>query len=147
MKARRTKAREAALQVLYRVDLADGNAIESLEAVASELKLSSEVTEYAEAVITGVTKNLADIDSAITEFSSNWTIERMAVVDRNVLRIAAFELLFRSDIPFKVVIDEAVELAKRFGSEDSGAFINGVLDPLATDRLSKPSGRSLRNPA
>lgn len=147
MKARRTKAREAALQVLYRVDLADGSAIESLEAVASELKLSAEVIAYAEAVITGVTENLADIDSAITEFSSNWAIERMPVVDRNVLRIAVFELLFRSDIPFKVVIDEAVELAKRFGSEDSGAFINGVLDPLASDRLSKASGRPLRNPA
>ena len=93
-----------------------------------ELAEGTEAKRYCDALVNGVIENRAAIDSLIEANSDNWTIERMPVVDRNVLRVAVYELVFRDDIPFKVAIDEAVELAKRYGADESGAFVNGVLD-------------------
>ncbi len=81
----------------------------------------------------GVRSSLEDLDQRITRASTNWRLERMARVDRNLLRLGAWELLHRVDVPRAVVLDEAVELAKRFGTEESGAFVNGVLDRVADD--------------
>jgi N utilization substance protein B len=89
--------------------------------------------EYADKALRGVAKELATIDDTIRKASTNWRIERMARVDRNVLRLGAWELLRSVDVPRAVILDEAVELAKRFGSEDSSAFVNGVLDRVASD--------------
>ena len=93
--------------------------------------------EYADALVNGVTRERQRLDEAISKASQHWRLERMTRVDRNVLRIGTWELLFRTDVPAPVILDEAVELAKRFGTEDSGAFVNGVLN-----RVSQDAGRS-----
>jgi len=90
-----------------------------------------ESREHAEACVRGVAERLVEIDALVRRASINWRLERMTKVDRNILRLGAWELSQRKDIPRPVVLDEAVELAKRFGSEDSGAFVNGVLDKVA----------------
>lgn len=89
--------------------------------------------EYAEAAVRGAGSELEEVDRVVRAASTNWRLERMSRVDRNILRLGAWELLRRADVPRAVVLDEAVELAKRFGSEDSSAFVNGVLDRIAND--------------
>ncbi len=89
--------------------------------------------EYAETLVAGVSGERSDVDMRIARASQHWRLERMTRVDRNVLRIGTWELLHRTDVPAAVVLDEAVELAKRFGTEDSGAFVNGVLSRVAED--------------
>jgi N utilization substance protein B len=89
--------------------------------------------DYADRLLRGVAGELAEVDAAIRKASTNWRLERMARVDRNVLRLGAWELRCGTDVPRAVILDESVELAKRFGSEDSGAFVNGVLDRIASD--------------
>ncbi len=127
----RTKARQTALQALYQIDIVDGDVDEALASFMEGLKIGPEAKSYSEAIVKGVLSNTPMIDGLIEEYSENWTVARMVVVDRNILRIAAYELLYCPDVPYKVVIDEAVELAKKYGSEDSGAFINGILDQMA----------------
>jgi len=125
MKIRR-KARETALQILYKMDIA-GTASDcgaDMEALAP----GTEGRRYCESLVSGVQAEIDSIDAAIEEHSENWKVDRMAVVDRNILRVAVYELRSRPDVPYKVIIDEAVELAKRYGSEDSGPFINGIID-------------------
>ncbi len=124
----RSKAREAALRVLYNVDLSEGNAEESFSEVAKEFALSSDAIEYSKSLIEGVLDATEELDSAIEGTTSKWKVSRMAVIDRNILRIGTLEILHMEDIPFKVSIDEAVELAKKYGSNDSPAFVNGLLD-------------------
>jgi N utilization substance protein B len=89
---------------------------------------------YADDLVRSVSEHRERLDEAITSAASNWRLERMAPVDRNVLRLASYELLHRHDVPFEVIIDEAVELAKRYGADQSFAFVNGVLDKLASAR-------------
>ena len=93
-----------------------------------------EVRSFATQLVSGVAENLAEIDDLITEYSEHWEIHRMSIVDRSILRSAICELLYRDDIPPKVVINEALELANTFSSQDSGKFINGILDKLMTHR-------------
>lgn len=129
----RRRARERALQALYRLDLAGGTSGEALSDVIGLIEggSSDEIKAFADRIINGVADNLEAIDEVIQGSSLNWRLARMAVVDRNVLRLAAFELLYCEDIPRKVTLNEAIEVGKRYGSEDSGAFINGVLDRIA----------------
>lgn len=144
MKARR-KARELAVRILYKADVSDAwksplnggsldAAFEDEQAGAAKKKTrvrsADTAKEYAEALISGVAGKRSEIDSAIESCSDNWTLDRMPVVDRNILRVAVYELLYADDIPYRVVIDEAVELAKSYGSEQSGAFVNAVLDKI-----------------
>ena len=130
----RSKAREAALQALYQSELAGSNDAGVPEKVES---LAGEARKYYDELTAGVRAKSPDLDALIEKHSEHWTLTRMTVVDRSILRIAAFELCHLAEVPFKVIIDEAVELAKRYGSDDSGAFINGVLDKLA--REARPS--------
>jgi len=88
---------------------------------------------YADAVVRGVADNLEAIDKRVSAASQNWRLERMSRVDRNLLRLGTWELLFRADVPRAVILDEAVELAKSFGTDESSAFVNGVLDRIAND--------------
>lgn len=123
----RRKARETALQALYKIDISEGSAAEEgLE--LEELAPGTESRRYCETLVHGVSAHLEEIDSIIEKHSENWTVSRMSVVDRNILRIATYELLYGRDVPYKVVIDEAVELAKKFGTDESGPFINGIID-------------------
>jgi len=129
----RSRARERALQALYQVDLAGADPLEALATSwkSDEDPPDAELLEFSEALVKGVCEHLKDIDERIEATSHHWRIERMAKVDRNVLRLAVFELFWHRDTPRKVVLNEGVELAKKFGSEESGAFINGILDKIA----------------
>jgi transcription antitermination protein NusB len=136
---KRTKARERAVQALYQIDVAATDLDEALSRFWKSFEpVEREVMQVAEELVRGVARHRRELDAAIEAVSQNWRLDRMARVDRNVLRLAAFELLHRGDVPVKVVINEAIELGKKFGSESSGAFINGVLDRVAG---SLPAGR------
>jgi N utilization substance protein B len=129
----RTTAREAALQMLYAVEVSGGDLERAISDFWRELPGDAEGRPYADEVVRGVAGERARLDALIAAASANWRLERMARVDRNVLRIGAWELASRQDVPRAVALDEAVELAKRFGTEESGAFVNGVLDRIADD--------------
>lgn len=104
----------------------------SFDTVCKSFLPPREIRPFARDLVLGVWRYREDLDKLIGKASKNWRIERMSRVDRNILRIAVFEVLYMGDIPPKVSIDEAVELGKRFGTEDSGAFVNGVLDCIYT---------------
>jgi N utilization substance protein B len=130
--SKRTRARERAVQALYQIDVAATDLDEALSRFWKSFEpVEREVMELAEALVRGVATHRRAIDDAIEAVSSNWRLDRMARVDRNVLRLAVHELLHRPDVPVKVVINEAIELGKKFGSESTGAFVNGVLDRVA----------------
>lgn len=133
---KRTYARELSLQILYQVDITG----ETVEAVLSrfwqnrEEPCQEQVKNFTEGLVKGVTQNLAMIDERISEYATNWQLKRMAVVDRNILRLSCYELLLREDIPPKVSINEAVELAKKYSGPESGKFVNGILDRIKTEK-------------
>ena len=131
---KRTKSRGYALQILYQIDMTGDPVNDVIGRFWEELECDSEVREFAIQLVRGTRENLTDIDALITEYSEHWKIDRMPAIDRNILRSAIYELLYRSDIPRKVVINEAVETANRFSTPDSGKFINGILDKLMTRR-------------
>ncbi|MDA0838539.1 MAG: transcription antitermination factor NusB [Planctomycetota bacterium] len=127
---KRTRARELALQALYQIDLRkDLTEIEIDEFLEKE---SDDVgmLNFARELVQGCLAKLGEIDAAIKEVAENWDIHRMAVLDRNILRLAVYELKYLDDVPPKVTINEAVELGKRFSTASSGAFINGILDRI-----------------
>lgn len=130
--AKRTKARERAVQALYQIDVAATDLDEALSRFWRSFEpVEREVMDLAEALVRGVAEHRRIIDGAIEAVSTHWRLDRMARVDRNVLRLAVHEMLHRPEVPVKVVINEAIELGKKYGSESSGAFINGVLDKIA----------------
>lgn len=131
----RRKARESALQVLYQDEfhtepgrlVAERHFWDDTETAAQK----REIRSFASFLIEGVRSHRVEIDDLIRAVAKNWKIERMSRVDRNILRLATFELLFARDIPPKVSLNEAIEIAKLYGAEDSGAFINGILDKIS----------------
>ena len=129
----RSSGREAALQMLFALEAGGGSAERVIASFWRETPGDPEGRDYADRAVLGVASELEHVDEAIRKASTNWRIERMARVDRNVLRLGAWELQQSADVPRAVILDEAVELAKRFGSEESGAFVNGVLDRIASD--------------
>ena len=148
--SKRRLGREMALQMLYQREmggvttpqvLLNYNPVDLLEALRDDpeevlVRLSGQPEQmreallYARRLVEGATAHLEELDGMIREQAENWRLERMSAVDRNVLRLAVYELLYESDVPKLVVLDEAIELAKRFGSEQSGRFVNGLLDGL-----------------
>lgn len=144
----RRKARESALQALYQCDaLGDWSSasidlyFSTYHAEDSEGKDDPDAVTFCRSVIEGVIKNIEAIDTQISSASTHWSVTRMSRVDRNILRLAAFEIAYLSDIPVKVTINEAIEIAKRFSSDDSPMFINGVLDNVA--RVHYPTGKNV----
>ena len=135
----RTRAREIGLQLLYQHDVCrklDGSLQPSEDELRPAIADASDdplVREYAEILITGVLDELEDLDERISASTENWKLGRLASVDRCILRIAAFELLHCEEVPPKVAIDEAINLAKKFSTQGSGAFVNGVLDRIYGD--------------
>ncbi len=133
MGARRT-ARERALQALYHLELSPASPAEALEAAGSAEAeaaiLDPDGRQFALELIAGVRGAMIELDALIQQHSHHWRIDRMSRIDRNVLRLGVFELKFRPEIPLKVTINEAVELGKRFGTEESSAFVNGLLDKI-----------------
>jgi transcription antitermination protein NusB len=131
MAGERRKAREAALQALYEIDLT-GHPIETVMAkIFEDIQVSQETASFARELVDGVAVNRDKIDANIKQFASAWPLDQMSVVDRNILRLAIYELLLDNKVPVKVAINEAVELAKSFGSDSSPRFINGVLSSVS----------------
>ena len=126
----RRVAREQALQALFYMDMHRDPVDDPVEKFCSCFSQDQPTEPFFHRLVDGVRENQSTIDGVIEQFSSNWKLSRMSCVDRNVLRIAVFELLFCSDIPHKVSINEAIDVGKRFGTEESGAFINGILDSI-----------------
>ncbi len=137
----RRRARELALQFLYQAEATPGEDVgRSLEVFRASF-CGAEKDEFFERIGAGVLQELPKIDKLIERFSRNWKLSRMSRVDRNILRLAVYEMAFCPDVPPKVAIDEAVELGKKFGTADSGAFINGVLDAVRAHLAErKPAG-------
>lgn len=134
----RRQSREVAMQALYACDfLGDWNA-ERAGLCFDHFEISKAVRPYAEEIALGVILNLPKVDSRITCASENWSISRMSRVDRAILRAGTYELLYLREVPQNVVIDEAIEIAKRYGADESPNFINGVLDKLAQLVRSEP---------
>ena len=127
---KRTRARELCLQYLYQVDLLGEGILDALDDFLREEEKDRDTRTYAREMILVTCKQRDNIDAEIKAVAQNWEIHRMAVIDRNVLRLATYELLYRDDIPPKVAINEAIELGKRFSTSNSGSFINGILDKI-----------------
>jgi N utilization substance protein B len=141
MGARRT-GRELALQALYQLEMTPGTVEDALTAAWTAYteeggKPDPEAQRFARELVEGVRQNLSSIDALIQEHSHNWRLDRMGRIDRNVLRLGIFELKYRPDIPRRVTLNEMVELGKAFGTEESSAFVNGLLDRVAVS-LAKP---------
>lgn len=126
----RSKAREAALCLLYQIEITKVDFDQALKSYLGNNPQKQEVVSFLSLLLNGIMKNWETIDAVVKKHTKNWDIKRMAVIDRNILRMACFELLFLGDIPPKVSINEAIELAKRFGDIDSPRFVNGVLDKI-----------------
>lgn len=131
MTSSRHKAREVAIQALYEIDTTGHKADEVVSHLLTERVLDEERTAFARELIDGVMANKADIDAKITSFAKVWPLPQMSAIDRSILRLAIFEVLLDNRVPVKVAINEAVELAKTFGSASSPKFINGVLGSVS----------------
>lgn len=118
-----------------------GDPAECFDRVCQSFDAAKEVRAYSREVVLGVCEKKADLDRLMRRSSKNWRVERMSRVDRNILRLAIYEVLYRKDVPPKVSIDEAVELGKRYGTEESGAFINGILDHIYNELKTEEIGR------
>ncbi len=123
----RRQARERALELLYEAEAKDAEPVEIIDG------LPVAPHGYTVALVTGVAQSRPELDEVIARYARGWTLERMPAVDRNLLRLACFELAHRPDVPTAVVIDEAVELAKQFSTEESGRFVNGMLSRIAAE--------------
>jgi transcription antitermination factor NusB len=140
----RTRARELALQFLYQIDLRGRDLAGEAEDFLREEEKDRGVRAFAMQLIAGTLEHEAELNRAIQSVAQNWDIARMAVVDRNVLRMAAYELLHCKDIPPKVAINEAIEIGKRYSTQNSGAFINGILDKIKS-RFAEGAGASSKS--
>jgi len=132
----RRRAREIALQMLYQMEVNPVDPCEALELLWRNLAASQSTKEFVNRIVAGVHGKRAEIDKLIKKHSEHWRLDRMDLVDKSILRMGVFEILFCDDIPVKVAMNEAVDLGKKFGAEESGAFINGILD-----KISKTEGK------
>jgi N utilization substance protein B len=121
---KRREAREKALFYLYQSDLLK---IDVAELIQNDLKYKKEIDQFTSKLINGVKNNLDLLNEIINKYSTNWQMDRMSILDRNMLRIALYELIYEQEIPLKVTINEAIEISKKYGDEESGKFINGIL--------------------
>jgi N utilization substance protein B len=126
----RSRCREWALQFLYQAEFFGERRSEALERFWRHFQAKGAPPAYLQELVEGVASHLDELDAFIARYSEHWRLERMTLVDRNLLRLAIYELLYQLHIPPKVVINEAVEMAKRYGSEASGGFVNGILDQV-----------------
>lgn len=132
----RRQSRELALQLLFQLEFdKDFQLKPTLSRFVTNFDIAKDTVDYSEPLLSGIITNMQEIDAVIQAASPHWKVPRMGTVDRNVIRIAVYELMFKTDeIPPKVAINEAIELGKKFGNTDSASFINGVLDQIARSR-------------
>ena len=132
----RRKSRELALQALYQEELSGRNGLLDFEEFCIHFQANKKAIPYAKKLLDGVQEKKEEINQLISRYAENWRLERMSVIDRNILRLAVFELHYQDDVPTSVAINEAVEIAKRYSTDDSGPFINGILDGMAKEEIS-----------
>ena len=130
---KRRRAREEALKIIYQYDLSREDIEEILQSYWSHNSLSGDIVSFADEIVKGTVEHMKEIDQTIEKHAENWSLERIGMVEKAVLRIAIYELIYRDDIPPKVSINEAIEIERKFGSEDSTSFINGILDKVKRD--------------
>ena len=133
----RRQSREFALQALYLCDICKFDLERSLQTVFKDSP-SESTKVFCEHLVRGTITKMSEIDQILKRYAENWDIQRMAIIDRNVLRLAAFEILTDFDTPVSVIIDEAIEIAKNFSTQDSGKFVNGILDKVKLERKEPP---------
>jgi N utilization substance protein B len=139
---RRRKARELALKILYQMEVNRDTVDQALQQYTKIFPHQDDVVAYARFLLTGVGMEQKKLDGCIATASDNWKLSRITYVDRNILRVAIYEMLYSGEVPPKVAIDEALELAKKFGAEDSKDFVNGILDRVLRDFYNKGDEKS-----
>ncbi len=130
----RRKSRESALKILYAFELSGDPLPQVIQSFWESFEPDQEGREFTDQLVRGTVENMQELDKAITAVSIHWKLNRMACVDRNLLRMAAYELFHLKEVPKRVTLNEAIEIARIYGTEDSWAFINGILDRLAGER-------------
>jgi len=135
---RRRKSRESALQVLYQLNITKQDAAAAFTQFEDHFLPDGAADDFVKHLVHGVLEHRLELDRLIEKYSEHWRIDRIDMIDRNILRMALFELLYCEEIPPKVTMNEAIDLGKRFGSEDSGSFINGILDRVQNKAVKKP---------
>ncbi len=144
---RRSRGREVALQVLYQVEQNPGISPEEIRRfIERRLLEDRKLCEFTEGLIAGVKEHQAQIDAMISQVAENWRLDRMAAIDRNILRLGAYEMLFCPEVPAKVAINEALELAKRYSTAQSSRFVNGILDRVLQCQIQEPSPQAELEP-
>ncbi len=126
----RRKARELALNALFQGEMTATSAVENFPLLCENFEINKKAIPYGRELVYGITDKRDELDAKIEESAVNWRVSRMSVLDRNIIRLAAYEMMFKEDVPPRVAIDEAIELAKRYCGEDSPGFINGILDAI-----------------
>jgi N utilization substance protein B len=132
----RRKSRELALQALYQGELAGKNGLLDFEEFCAHFQVNKKSIPYAKKLMDGVHEKGDVLNQLISKYAENWRLERMSLIDRNILRLAVYEVHFQNDVPVSVAINEAVEIAKRYSTDDYGPFINGILDAMAKEEAS-----------
>jgi len=126
----RRKARELALNALFQGEMTATSAVENFPLLCENFEINKKAIPYGQELVYGITDKWEEINAKIAESAVNWRVSRMSVLDRNIIRLAAYEMMFKEEVPPRVAIDEAIELAKRYGDDGSGRFVNGVLDRI-----------------
>jgi N utilization substance protein B len=142
---KRRQSRELALQVLYQADMTGTAPEESLSLYCEHFPAPADIRPFAELLVVGVHRHHEEIDRLIAAASEHWRMERMSVVDRSILRLAVYEMLYCEDIPPKVSINEAIDLGKRFSGEDAAPFINGILDQVFLQMGKPPQSADIQS--
>lgn len=137
----RTLAREMAFKLLFQTDVGRNPWQQAMDRMLEEEPLPDKSREFLEQLVKGTLRHLKEIDQLISQHSREWSLERMANTDRNILRMAVFEIKYIEDVPAGAAINEAVELAKRYGDENSGKFVNGILGQIVREMTSETSGQ------
>ncbi len=126
----RRKSRELTLQALYQAEIGAMEPLEHFALLCDNFKVDQKVIPLAQALLTGIADHAGEIDALITQHAKNWRVGRMSIIDRSLIRLGVYEVLFRDDVPPTVAINEAIEIAKRFSTDDAPSFINGILDAI-----------------
>lgn len=136
---KRSLGRECALKILYSIEISKSAIDECIESFWADTDgdFQEDIKKFTNYLVKGIYENLHSIDNIISKYADNWDIKRIAIIDKNILRMGIFELLYSEDVPFKVSINESIELAKRYGDTDSGKFVNGILDRVKREKGEK----------
>jgi len=126
----RRKSRELTLQVLYQAEVNGSEPLAQFTPFCENFQVNPKIVPLAQELLAGITERSVEIDAQISQHTKNWRVGRMSIVDRNLIRLGAYELLYRGDVPSTVAINEAIEIAKRYSTDDAPSFINGILDAI-----------------